>query len=66
MVPLQAPGMSIDYQALAVCMIGGLTCSTLFTLWGVPLAYTLFDDLGRHVRWGRLPRLRVLGATMPS
>jgi hydrophobic/amphiphilic exporter-1 (mainly G- bacteria), HAE1 family len=47
----QAPGMSIDYQALAVCMIGGLTCSTLFTLWGVPLAYTLFDDLGRHVRW---------------
>tara|TARA_R110002126_G_scaffold64513_6_gene165163 strand:+ start:5163 stop:8687 length:3525 start_codon:yes stop_codon:yes gene_type:complete len=47
----RAPGMSIDYQALAVCMIGGLTCSTLFTLWGVPLAYTLFDDLGRHVRW---------------
>ena len=44
-------GMAIDYQALAVCMIGGLTCSTLFTLWGVPLAYTLFDDLGRHVRW---------------
>jgi hypothetical protein len=32
-----------------------LTFSTFFTLWVVPLAYTLFDDLARvllaRVRW---------------
>ena len=48
-------GSGIDYRALATCVAGGLTFSTFFTLWVVPLAYTLFDDLARvlvaRVRW---------------
>jgi HAE1 family hydrophobic/amphiphilic exporter-1 len=48
-------GDGIDYRALATCVAGGLTFSTFFTLWVVPLAYTLFDDLARvllaRVRW---------------
>jgi HAE1 family hydrophobic/amphiphilic exporter-1 len=40
----------IDYRALATCVAGGLTFSTFFTLWIVPLAYTLADDLGRALR----------------
>jgi HAE1 family hydrophobic/amphiphilic exporter-1 len=35
----------IDYRALATCVAGGLAVSTLFTLWVVPLAYTLLDDV---------------------
>jgi HAE1 family hydrophobic/amphiphilic exporter-1 len=35
----------IDYRALATCIIGGLSLSTVLTLWIVPLFYTLFDDL---------------------
>jgi multidrug efflux pump subunit AcrB len=34
----------IDYRALATCVAGGLAVSTVFTLWTVPLAYTLIDD----------------------
>jgi len=41
----------IDYRALATCVAGGLAVSTFFTLWIVPLAYTVFDDLGRGLRW---------------
>jgi HAE1 family hydrophobic/amphiphilic exporter-1 len=40
----------IDYRALATCVAGGLTFSTFFTLWIVPLAYTLADDLGLALR----------------
>jgi HAE1 family hydrophobic/amphiphilic exporter-1 len=40
-------GESFDYRALATCVAGGLTFSTLFTLWIVPVAYTLFDDLAQ-------------------
>lgn len=40
----------IDYRALATCVAGGLTISTFFTLWVVPLAYTLMDDLGIALR----------------
>jgi hypothetical protein len=29
---------------------GGLAISTFFTLWVVPLAYTLFDDLAAALR----------------
>jgi HAE1 family hydrophobic/amphiphilic exporter-1 len=43
-------GESIDYRALATCVAGGLTASTLFTLWVVPLAYTLIDDLAQSLR----------------
>jgi multidrug efflux pump subunit AcrB len=49
------PSEGIDYRALATCVAGGLAVSTFFTLWVVPLAYTLFDDLGgavrRRTRW---------------
>lgn len=40
-----APTQGIDYRALATCVAGGLAASTFFTLWIVPLAYTLVDDL---------------------
>jgi HAE1 family hydrophobic/amphiphilic exporter-1 len=40
-------GQSIDYRALATCVAGGLAFSTVFTLWVVPLAYTLIDDGAR-------------------
>lgn len=43
---------SVPYQALAAIVAGGLMTSTVFTLWVVPLAYTLFDDLGKALlRW---------------
>jgi HAE1 family hydrophobic/amphiphilic exporter-1 len=35
----------IDYRALATCVAGGLAFATVFTLWVVPLAYTVLDDL---------------------
>jgi HAE1 family hydrophobic/amphiphilic exporter-1 len=59
----EPPSDGIDYRALATCVAGGLTVSTFFTLWIVPLAYTLIDDFGRaaseQVRWAlRLPRRR--------
>jgi multidrug efflux pump subunit AcrB len=41
----EPPGDGIDYRALATCVAGGLTISTVFTLWVVPLAYSLLDDL---------------------
>jgi multidrug efflux pump subunit AcrB len=34
-----------DYRSLAMIVAGGLAVSTFFTLWVVPLAYTLLDDL---------------------
>jgi HAE1 family hydrophobic/amphiphilic exporter-1 len=37
----------IDYRALATCIIGGLSLSTVLTLWIVPLCYTQCDDLAR-------------------
>ena len=44
------PSNGIDYRALATCVGGGLAISTFFTLWVVPLAYTVLDDLGKAVR----------------
>jgi HAE1 family hydrophobic/amphiphilic exporter-1 len=38
-------GEGIDYRALAICVAGGISMSTIFTLWVVPLAYTLLDDI---------------------
>ena len=50
MVPLAlALGKGSETQApLATAVIGGLTTSTMLTLFVVPVVYTLFDDLG-HV-----------------
>lgn len=39
----------IDYRALATLIAGGLSVTTVFTLWVVPLAYTLCDDLWRAI-----------------
>ncbi|HLK61369.1 MAG TPA: efflux RND transporter permease subunit, partial [Chthonomonadaceae bacterium] len=52
MVPLAlALGKGSETQApLATAVIGGLTTSTLLTLFVVPVVYTLFDDLGRFLR----------------
>jgi multidrug efflux pump subunit AcrB len=48
-------GTVVDYRALATIVAGGLIASTFFTLWIVPLAYTVLDDLGKimgdRVRW---------------
>jgi len=41
----------IDYRALATCVAGGLTFATVFTLWVVPLAYTVIDDVARGLSW---------------
>lgn len=45
-----APTQGVDYRALAVCVAGGLAISTFFTLWVVPLAYTVLEDFGGVVR----------------
>ncbi|MBL8861284.1 MAG: efflux RND transporter permease subunit [Planctomycetes bacterium] len=59
-------GETIDYRALATCVAGGLAASTFFTLWVVPLAYTLIDDLSetarRQVAWALAAGRRASGA----
>ena len=44
MVLAEPPSQGIDYRALGTCVAGGLAFSTFFTLWVVPLAYTLVLD----------------------
>ena len=51
MATSSAPAQGIDYRALATCVAGGLAICTFFTLWVVPLAYTVFDDLSRWLGW---------------
>ncbi|QDV06487.1 Multidrug resistance protein MdtB [Planctomycetes bacterium Poly30] len=46
-----APTQGIDYRALSTCVAGGLAICTFFTLWVVPLAYTLIDDLSLWLTW---------------
>jgi HAE1 family hydrophobic/amphiphilic exporter-1 len=44
-------GAASELQApLATVVIGGLTTSTILTLFVVPVVYTLFDDLARRIR----------------
>ncbi len=45
------PPQGIDYRALATCVAGGLAICTFFTLWVVPLAYTVIDDLALTLGW---------------
>lgn len=46
-------GEGSETQApLATAVVGGLTTSTLLTLFVVPCIYTLFDDLARRFRGG--------------
>lgn len=55
MAMTEPQGDGIDYRALATCVAGGLIVSTVFTLWVVPLAYSLIDDLATatsaRLRW---------------
>jgi HAE1 family hydrophobic/amphiphilic exporter-1 len=55
MIMTEPQGEGIDYRALATVVAGGLAVSTIFTLWVVPLAYTLIDDFAAsflaHLRW---------------
>ncbi|MFT5734014.1 MAG: multidrug efflux pump subunit AcrB [Planctomycetota bacterium] len=58
-----APAQGIDYRALSTCVAGGLAICTFFTLWVVPLSYTLIDDLSIHLTWlGK----RAFGAGTPE
>jgi HAE1 family hydrophobic/amphiphilic exporter-1 len=52
MLPIAAAlGSASKLQApLATVVIGGLATSTVLTLFVVPVAYTLFDDLSRRLR----------------
>lgn len=65
-------GEGIDYRALATCVAGGLSASTFFTLWVVPLAYTVIDDLSntilRQFSWAvrRPGRSTDVAATAPE
>jgi len=45
----EPPKNAIDYRSLATIVAGGLIASTFFTLWVVPLAYTVVDDLSAAV-----------------
>jgi HAE1 family hydrophobic/amphiphilic exporter-1 len=54
------PKTGIDaYSPLATVIIGGLTISTVLTLFIVPVLYASFDDLGQwlgvRLRSGRAP-----------
>jgi HAE1 family hydrophobic/amphiphilic exporter-1 len=55
MIMAEPPRDGFDYRTLATIVAGGLAASTFFTLWIVPLAYTLIDDLSHafvaRVRW---------------
>ena len=53
MVPLTVRGATdsgLSYTSFGLTLIGGLTAATLLTLLVVPVAYTLFDDLGEVFR----------------
>jgi HAE1 family hydrophobic/amphiphilic exporter-1 len=60
MIVAEPPRDGFDYRALATIVAGGLTASTFFTLWVVPLTYTLIDDLTAvmkaRLRWWLRPR----------
>jgi HAE1 family hydrophobic/amphiphilic exporter-1 len=59
MILSEPPRDGFDYRSLATIVAGGLIASTFFTLWIVPLAYTLIDDLrsvmSARVRWWLRP-----------
>lgn len=63
MIPLAiATSPASQLQApLAVVVIGGLTTSTVLTLFVVPVVYTFFDDLGRKLRKDKLDLAPAIG-----
>lgn len=46
----QAEGNGFSFKSLAIGVSGGLAFTTFFTLWMVPLLYTLLDDFGKIFR----------------
>jgi len=50
MILSEPPANGIDYRALGTCVAGGLAFSTFFTLWVVPLSYTLVLDLAEALK----------------
>lgn len=69
LIPMAFPDLTgggaqgiFSYQALAICVLGGLALSTALTPFIVPICYTVFDDLGlglKKVVLRALPRRRV-------
>jgi HAE1 family hydrophobic/amphiphilic exporter-1 len=71
MVLAEPPANGIDYRALGTCVAGGLAFSTFFTLWVVPLSYTLVLDFaaacGTYVEAGvGFALRRAKGVALPS
>jgi hypothetical protein len=70
MAMTEPSGDSIDFRALATCVGSGLLVSTIFTLWVVPLAYTLLDDAWiafvEQVRWSLRRPSRGKSAAAPA
>ena len=68
MVPLALGiGKGSETQApLATAVIGGLTTSTLLTLFVVPVVYTLFDDLGNFAKKKRKDAAQPKDAAKPD
>jgi len=59
------PKTGIDaYSPLATVIIGGLTISTVLTLFVVPVLYSAFDDLGTRLR--RRKHVELAGEAVPS
>ncbi len=52
-------GSQVSYKALSRALVGGLLVSTFFTLYFVPILYTLFDDL--RIWAGRITRALMPG-----
>jgi HAE1 family hydrophobic/amphiphilic exporter-1 len=56
MILAEPPRNGFDYRALATITAGGLSVSTVLTLWIVPLTYTLIDDGWQAIKlavlWG--------------
>ncbi len=55
-------------QPMAIAIIGGLATSTLLTLFVVPVAYLILDDLKEKtaalLRWARMKTLKVAGGNL--
>jgi HAE1 family hydrophobic/amphiphilic exporter-1 len=54
-------GKGSETQApMATAVIGGLVTSTMLTLFIIPTVYTIFDDMGRHLRRNKMDLDRAL------
>jgi len=65
LVVFSATVAGIYLDSLGVAVMGGLTTSTLFTLLGLPVWYSVVEDLGA-IMARLLPRVGRAGATLPQ